>query len=141
MDAYDALRRQLRDVHMCINDGDLGENIILDGPGFLAGSGGLAVGSVLQFGSTDDGPTIELTEANSPCYRVAHCQWAAAAAKRWPSKGQLWRKDPDCPLSLPGGRGWLARVLKEGVIRPGDLCSVKDLTEACPESVFEISKG
>ena len=130
VDAYNALRRMLpADVR--VDDGDLGENIILDGPGFPAGSGGLAVGSVLEFGSAD-GATIELTEANSPCYRVAHCQWAAAAAKRWPSAGKLWRKDPDCPLSLSGGRGWLARVVKEGVIRPGDLCIVKEPTETVP---------
>ena len=114
--SYDAMRAALPDA--TIRDGDLGENLIVDGPGWQIGEGGLSVGSVLRLGDTT---TIELSEVNMPCYRMAHLPWAAAALARWPRKEDAkWWKHPDCPLSRPGGRGWLARVLVTGEVAAGD---------------------
>ena len=122
VDAYDAIRLQLPGVKVL--DGDLGENIILDGPQFQAGNG-LDVGTVLRIGQSLE---IQLTEVNKPCYRMQYVPWSAAAALRWTNVKEItkssWRKDPSCPLSQPGGRGWLAKVLVEGEIKPGDQCIV-----------------
>ena len=70
--AYETLRATLPGV--TINDGDLGENILLDGPSALAGVD-LAVGTHLQIG----GCVLALTEANNPCYRFNRQSWVAAA--------------------------------------------------------------
>ena len=117
--AYETLRATLPGV--TINDGDLGENILLDGPSALAGAD-LAVGTHLQIG----GCVLALTEANNPCYRFNRQPWVAAAKAAFaadapePSK---WFKAPSCPLNHeinPGVRGWLAKVVREGEVRKGD---------------------
>jgi MOSC domain-containing protein YiiM len=131
--AYDALRHSLPPSCL-VQDGDLGENVIIDGPGYLAGSGGLSVGTQLCFGGrakTNGGSgasvqtQIELTEYNKPCYRMKFLPWAAAARVKWTNcqEGKWW-KDPACPLSRPGGRGWLARIQVDGTIATGDACEV-----------------
>lgn len=114
--AYDELRRFLPDAN--VQDGDLGENFILDGPHFSAGTGGLSVGTVLRIGEVE----IELMEANKPCYRLSRVPWAAHAAASW--VGEKWWNHRDCPMSQAGGRGWLAKVLVEGRVHKGDQCTV-----------------
>lgn len=54
--------------------------------------------------------------------------WASAAQARFGEgveKGpEKWYEHPECPLNretFKGGRGWLAKVLKEGQVQPGDL--------------------
>ena len=124
--AYEALRSSMpADAALQISDGDLGENILLDGPTAGANAeGGLRVGQRLEIG----GCTLELTEANKPCYRFNSESWAAAAKAAFSSdapeeKGEKWFKSPRCPLSVehrPGVRGWLAKVVREGVVCVGD---------------------
>ena len=80
----------------------------------------LRVGLRLAIG---DHAVIELTEANKPCYRLNCLAWAAAAQKAY-GDGSKWYNAEACPLSRegsPGGRGWLAKVITEGEVRPGDV--------------------
>ena len=110
-----------------IEDGDLGENILLRGPSATAseraGDGRLAVGSWLRIGSS----VLEVTEANNPCYRFNTQPWAAAAKERWgsgsPDGPEKWFRNLKCPLNnehFPGVRGWLCRVVEEGEVAVGD---------------------
>jgi MOSC domain-containing protein YiiM len=110
-----------------ICDGDLGENFILVGPDWEASGMGLHVGTVLKLGEK---VVIELTEANEPCYRMQHLPWAAAAKRVYgksntdPRFEEKWWDGPSCVLSKEGGRGWLARVLVEGEVAEGNVCTV-----------------
>ena len=61
---YSALRAALPGV--TIEDGSIGENLLVSGPSFEAGKD-LAVGTRLRIGDT---ATLEITEANNPCYRL-----------------------------------------------------------------------
>ena len=128
MAAYDELRSAIGAEHApLIEDGDLGENILLRGPSATAseraGDGRLAVGSWLRIGSS----VLEVTEANNPCYRFNTQPWAAAARERWgsgsPDGPEKWFRNPKCPLNnehFPGVRGWLCRVVEEGEVAVGD---------------------
>merc|ERR1712224_344984 len=101
-----------------IEDGSIGENLLLSGPAYEAGKD-LAVGTRLRLGEV---ATIELTEANNPCFRLGFTSWAERAKAK---SGDKWWEHPDLPLSKehhPGGRGWLCKVVVEGTVRPGDPC-------------------
>lgn len=109
--------------------GDLGENILINGPPARATDvGGLSVGDRIQVGTV----TLELTEANNPCYRFNAHAWAPAAQKLWgataPEGNPLkWFKSPHCPLNHevnPGIRGWLAKVVQEGEITIEDTAKI-----------------
>ena len=114
---YSALRQALPSAAAeRVMDGDLGENLLLAGPAYEEGRD-LHVGTRLRIGAT---ATLELTEANNPCYRLGFLPWAEQALATF---GEKWWEHPDLPLSKeahPGGRGWLCKVLVEGVVRPGD---------------------
>jgi hypothetical protein len=138
---YDELRAALPDV--TIPAGSIGENLLVSGPAFRAGMD-LAVGTRLRVGDT---ATIEITEANNPCYRLrcvlcgagdgvaevlkvrlmtdgrlGYTTWAKQAEAKY---GEKWWEHRDLPLSLehhPGGRGWLCKVVVEGTVKPGDGC-------------------
>lgn len=78
----------------------------------------------------DDAPMIEICHVNNPCYRLNHVPWAARALKAvggsmWchpTQKKYGWWWSPQLPLNdvlHPGGRGYLCRVVKGGVVREG----------------------
>jgi MOSC domain-containing protein YiiM len=127
--AYDVLQKALdKSGKIKIEKGDLGENILLDGPPATAtnkdGGGGLFVGAKIKVGTA----ILELTEANNPCYRFNTQTWASAAKTLWGKTApdgnvEKWFKSPKCPLNHeinPGTRGWLAKVLEEGETTKGD---------------------
>ena len=111
--------------------GDLGENILLDGPLPLQdtdkdiNSNGIYVGARLKIGTC----IVEITEANKPCYRFNTQNWAMHGKNLWGDTApenitQNWFKSPDCPLNNivnPGIRGWLAKVIVEGDITKNDV--------------------
>jgi hypothetical protein len=139
--AYDQLRRELQGDRVTIKDGDLGENLILDGPQWQAGAGGLSVGTVLRIGEKVE---IEITEANEPCYRCHYLPFAAWAKQTYnaidPSDSDFrdkWWNGPSCVLSKEGGRGWFAKVLVEGDVHEGDSCTVieKAAVQAMSETI------
>eukprot|EP00977_Amphora_coffeiformis_P017890 scaffold6007_cov183-Amphora_coffeaeformis.AAC.14 len=109
-----------------IEYGDLGENILIQGPDKVANEhgNGLYVTAKLQIGTT----LLEMTEANNPCYRFNTQSWAAQARALWgktaPEGNEAkWFQSPECPLNHqvnPGVRGWLAKVVCEGEIEQGD---------------------
>jgi len=111
---YDELRRALPGVR--VRAGDLGENLLVEGPALDAGVD-WTVGCRLGVG---DEVVLELTEANKPCSRLAHLSWSGAA-KHIVGEDKWW-ESPSLPLGLhrPGGRGWLAKVITEGVVKPND---------------------
>lgn len=121
-DVYEALRRRLPDSR--IVDGDLGENILIAGPSLHEGVD-LRVGQRLRLGTS----VIEITEANGPCYRLNRLSWAPAAQVEFsadmesPAESRKWYGTEGCPLSKVshlGGRGWLCKVVHEGVVAVGD---------------------
>ena len=158
--AYSALREAL--PNSSIGDGDLGENLIVDGvPSYEAGAeSGFAEGTRLRLGEK---VVVELTEANMPCCarqphlpnprahapcmpsrslidtrvqgyplsnqrsnpvladRMQYVPWHAAALERWPREDGKWWRHAECPLSKPGGRGWLGKVLVPGEVTNGDV--------------------
>ena len=127
--AYDALREALGpEQGRLVKDGDLGENITLDGPSATSSKkktgDGLFVGQKLKIGAA----TIQITEANNPCYRCNTLPWAAAGKALWGAtapegNAEKWFKSPKCLLfneTFPGIRGYLAKVLVEGKVAVGD---------------------
>ena len=117
--AYQALRDAMGEHGRQVEDGDLGENILVDGPSaFASKRGGLHVGAKLRVGTA----VLQLTEANNPCYRLNSEAWAKHAKAIWGASApegnvEKWFKAPECPLcnmTFPGGRGWLAKVLQTG---------------------------
>jgi len=132
LDTYSRLRKMMPNISDGIADGDLGENILIQGPPSRAALGetapseeGFRVGMQLRFSS---GAEIELCHINNPCYRLANVPWNAAAKEAfdWTSAStdkKGWWLHPKLPLNVdanPGGRGWLAKVVKEGDVRVGD---------------------
>ena len=115
--AYDALRYALPDSK--IGDGDLGENLIVDGvETYAAGDeSGWKEGAQVRLGKE---VLVELTEANMPCYRMQYVAWHAAALSKWPREDGKWWRHEACPLSKEGGRGWLGKVLVPGDVMTGD---------------------
>lgn len=114
VDSYERLYRAL--PFAIVQKGDLGENLLVNGPSCDEGVD-IQVGTRLQIG---DSVVIEISEANSPCYRLGYLPWADEVCRRY---GDKWFKSNELPLSNsvhPGGRGWLARVLIEGEVKPGD---------------------
>ena len=115
--SYDALRLALPTSN--VRNGDLGENVILGGPT----SDDLQVGRRLRLGPTC---VVEITQANTPCFRLNNVSWAAAAKKKWGDERVRWFKNDVCPLSRYGGRGWLCKVLTEGDVRKNDVVTFCD---------------
>lgn len=116
--------------------GDLGENILLQ-EGQHTPS--LYVGANIAIGQT---VVLQITEANNPCYRFNAQPWADTAKKLWGDsapngEANQWFKSPHCPLNhikFPGIRGWLARVVKEGRVKPGDVVRILDGGKATSET-------
>jgi MOSC domain-containing protein YiiM len=86
--------------HPIAAPGSLGENITIEGLDW----GSLAVGDRLQVGET----VLELTGPTAPCH-VIEDQF---------SDGDSGRIEEE---RFPGWSRWCAAVLKEGVVKPGDI--------------------
>lgn len=80
---------------ICVGNGDVGENFTTRGIDYEK----LQVGTLLEVG--DGGVVIEITKVRAPCSLL-----------------QKW--DASLPKVIEGRSGWMAKVIKEGVVRPGD---------------------
>ena len=83
----------LRDKGVDVTNGQIGENFTTRGIDLQA----LAKGDRLRVGAC----VIELTEVRVPCRQL----------RKW---------DQDLPELIVGRSGWVARVIEEGMVRPGD---------------------
>lgn len=83
----------LREQGVPVTNGNVGENFTTRGLDLSR----LAKGDRLRVG----GCTIEITNVRVPCSQL----------KKW---------DVDLPELIVGRSGWVARVVEEGIVRPGD---------------------
>jgi MOSC domain-containing protein YiiM len=90
------LYEELRDAGINVSAGHIGENFTTRGLDLRR----LAKGSRLRIGG-ENGCTIEITDVRVPCSQL----------KKW---------DPELPELIVGRSGWVAKVVKEGVVKPGD---------------------
>ena len=98
-----------------ITAGDVGENLTVAGLDWTA----LVVDSVLEVG---DGVRLQLSQRVEPCRTIA-----AAFAD-----GQFKRIKPS---RVPDETRWYARVLAEGVVRPGDPVRLAESVETSEANV------
>jgi MOSC domain-containing protein YiiM len=91
------LYQWLRDNHVQVFAGDLGENITTCGFDLLS----LRVGDRVSIGQCE----IQITAVREPCSQL----------KKW---------SPRFPELILGRSGWVARVTKSAVVRTGDLIEV-----------------
>lgn len=106
-------------------DGDLGENVLVEGVEFDF----FRVGGRYRFSSQPEGTAedvvIEVTEPMEPCPNLCKLPYIDDPAIQEP-KEKLGR----CQYFIaalgqkPGLRGWYARVVKGGVIRVGDMAAL-----------------
>ena len=95
------LYEELRDAGVDIpGAGSVGENFTTRGVDLRR----LAKGDRLRVGG-DAGCVIELTDVRVPCNQL----------KKW---------DPELPELIVGRSGWVARVITEGMVRPGDAIEI-----------------
>jgi MOSC domain-containing protein YiiM len=87
------LYQWLRDSGVNVSNGQIGENFTTRGLDL----GSLKIGDRLQVG----GCVIEITKVRTPCVQLT-----------------MW--DPDLPYIIIGRSGWMAKVIEEGVVKPGD---------------------
>jgi MOSC domain-containing protein YiiM len=83
----------LRDYGINVANGQIGENFTTRGLDLDA----LKPGNLLRVG----GCVIEITKVRVPCNQL-----------------KMW--DPDLPEVIVGRSGWVARVIEEGLVAPGD---------------------
>ena len=98
-----------QEIHL--KPGMMGENIILDGITVMT----LPLGTQLEIGDA----VLEITEVRNPCYQLDEMHPGLLKTVETSGSG------PD-----PRNAGMLARIIKGGWIRPGDLVIVKPLSEA-----------
>ena len=93
------LYEELRDAGIDVSAGAVGENFTTRGVDLRK----LAKGDRLRIGGEggQGGCVIELTDVRVPCNQL----------KKW---------DPELPELIVGRSGWVARVIEEGIVRPGD---------------------
>jgi len=87
------LYASLRDESVKVENGDIGENFTTRGINLQH----LKKGDRLKVGEC----VIEITDIRIPCYQL----------KKW---------DVDLPELIVGRSGWVAKVVKEGIVRAGD---------------------
>ena len=94
------LYQSLRDSGVNLKNGDIGENFTTTGINLqhLKKGDRLAVGA--------GGCIIELTDIRIPCFQL----------KKW---------DPDLPELIVGRSGWVAKVVKEGLVKTGDTITIE----------------
>ena len=83
----------LRSRGVQVSSGDIGENFTTRGLDLST----LKTGDRLRVGQC----TIEITKVRVPCNQL----------KKW---------DEDLPEIIVGNSGWMAKVIEEGVVKPGD---------------------
>jgi len=93
------LYQGLRDSGVNVSDGDIGENFTTRGLNLQH----LKKGDRLKVGEC----VIELTDIRVPCFQL----------KKW---------DVDLPELIVGRSGWVAKVVKEGMVKQGDAISLED---------------
>ena len=98
-----------QEIHL--KPGMMGENIILDGITVMT----LPLGTQLEIGDA----VLEITEVRNPCYQLDEMH-----------PGLLKAVETSGPGPDPRNAGMLARIIKGGWIRPGDVVIVKLLREA-----------
>ena len=86
---------------MDVKPGDVGENFTTRGLDLQK----LAKGDRLKIG---DACVIEITGVRVPCHQL----------KKW---------DVELPELIVGRSGWMAKVITEGVVRPGDTIEVSNV--------------
>jgi MOSC domain-containing protein YiiM len=86
----------LNEQGIAVGNGGVGENFTTRGIDLQK----LGPGDQLEVGS-GDGPIIEITKVRVPCRTL----------KKW---------DDDLPELIVGRSGWMAKVVREGVAKPGD---------------------
>src|SRR6185503_13052618 len=101
------LYQGLRDDGVNVSNGDIGENFTTRGINLQH----LKKGDRLKVGEC----IIEITDIRIPCFQL----------KKW---------DVDLPELIVGRSGWVAKVIKEGVVRPGDEIEVLKLPSAAASS-------
>ena len=89
---------ELRDAGIDIANGSVGENFTTRGVDMRR----LGKGDRLRFGADC---VIEITDVRVPCTNL----------KKW---------DPDLPELIVGRSWWVAKVVEEGLVRPGDAIEV-----------------
>jgi MOSC domain-containing protein YiiM len=92
-----------KDIHL--KPGMLGENIIVDGVSVMA----LPIGTEVEIGET----LLEMTEVRNPCYQLNEMHPDLLETVKSEHAG------------IRHNAGMLARILKGGWIRPGDLVTVR----------------
>lgn len=92
--------RKLNEEGWPVEPGDLGENVTTEGLDYSA----FTAGGVYEVGEA----LLEVTKPSHPCSNLAALSYVGEARKKEFIKTLLNR------------RGWYARVLKEGRVRPGD---------------------
>ena len=88
----------LRDTGVDVSNGQIGENFTTRGVDLQQ----LTQGDRLRVGAHC---VIEITKVRVPCHQL----------KKW---------DVDLPELIVGRSGWVAKVVEEGVVRPGDAIEV-----------------
>ena len=91
---------ELRDAGIDMAPGSVGENFTTRGIDLRQ----LAKGDRLRVGGVD-GCLIQITNVRVPCRQL----------RKW---------DPELPELIVGRSGWVARVVEDGVVRPGDAIEV-----------------
>jgi MOSC domain-containing protein YiiM len=92
------LYQGLRDDGVKVQNGDIGENFTTRGINLQH----LKKGDRLKVGEC----VIEITDIRIPCFQL----------KKW---------DVDLPELIVGRSGWVAKVVKEGMVKQGDLITVQ----------------
>lgn len=92
--------RTLNEEGWPVEPGDLGENVTTEGLAY----NDFVAGGVYQVGEA----LLEVTKPCDPCSNLAALPYVGEARKR------------EFIKTLVNRRGWYARVLKEGRVRPGD---------------------
>lgn len=90
----------LREEGIAVQNGAVGENFTTNGIDLQK----LSPGDRIHVGG-DDGCIVEITKVRVPCSNL----------KKW---------DADLPELIVGRSGWMARVVKEGTVRAGDVLTV-----------------
>jgi MOSC domain-containing protein YiiM len=99
----------LRSRGVSVSNGDIGENFTTRGLDLAT----LKTGDRLRVGQC----TIEITKVREPCSRL----------RKW---------DEDLPEIIVGHSGWMAKVIEEGAVKPGDAIEITGASEK--RQLFEM---
>lgn len=100
----------LKSYQYPVMDGDLGENILLDGLGFSF----FETGRRYRLKCRDDEVVLEITEPVTPCANLCKLAFINNEAKTPKERTEDCQDFLSLLDSKPGLRGWYAEVIKEG---------------------------